>query len=139
MKAALQFARSRLSTMGLVEWTDALNFANIPRTLLDTSFHLEIGAALNEAEHQDNIHIGVPLVVRLFHSGYVDTGTARDVALDRSEQVIDDFISAPNRLNFPGIWNVKFESMEFAPFEATDDNVFLITVSFTVLVIKKTR
>lgn len=139
MRVALDFARSRLNLMGLSEWTDALNFVNVPRTHLDTSYHLEIGGITNAAEHQDNIHVSVPLVVRLFHSGYVDTGTARDTALDRAEQVIDDFISAPNRLTYPGLWNVQFEAMEFAPFDLSDDNVFLISIGFTVLVVKKTR
>ena len=135
----LDYCRGRLNTLGLVEWTDSFNFENIPRTLLDDIYHIELGTVSRKAEHHDNIEINVPMTVRVFGRAFVDTGAGRDAAFIQSDTIIDDFITAANRLTDNSIKTIQFDNMALQPLNDTNDNSLILVLDFTALVIKSTR
>jgi hypothetical protein len=139
MRVALDYSRSVLSGLSLTEWTDALNFDNIPRALLDGSYHLEFTTASNTREDHDNVHIVSPINIRIFQSGFIDTVAARDSVLDRAEDIIEGMVFGVTRLNYSGIKDCVFESLEVGPVAISNDNVFIARVGFNILVIKSTR
>jgi hypothetical protein len=136
---SLDYCRTRLNSLGLVEWTDSFNFENIPRTLLDDVYHLELGVVARKLEDHDNIELNVPLTVRVFGRAFVDTGAGRDAAIEQGDTIIDDFVCAANRLTDSVIKTIQFDSMELLPLTDTNDNSLILVLDFTALVVKSTR
>lgn len=139
IKGALDYCRDRLTSLGLAEWTDAFNSENIPRTLLDDTFHIEIGTVSRKFEHHDNIEINVPLTIRTFGRSFVDTGEGRDNAISLADTIIDEFVKAENRLNDTDIKTIQFDNMNLNALNESNDNSLVLVLDFTALIVKSTR
>lgn len=133
------YARTRLRALGYTEWSDGFNFVNIPRTKLDTAFHLDLGDAIGVSNNQDNQVIDVALTVRLFRAAARDPKSLIDVGVAAADVVICDFLSAANRLTQTGVQNVAFDAVVVEPLDETNDNGVIIKMQFTMLVIIGTR
>jgi len=130
------YARSRLTLLGLTEWSDGFNFQNIPRTLLNNVFHVELRQCNGAGNNQGAQHIECPISVRLFMSQGIDPKTLIDDAIVRADAFISDMIMAQNRLTFDTcVKDVKFDALDIEPIDASNDNGIIIKVDFTVLVI----
>lgn len=136
---SLTYCRNILTGLGLVEWTDAFNFENIPRTLLDDMFHIQVGTVSRRNEHHDNIEINVPLTIRTFGRSFVDTGAGRDSAINLGDSIIDEFVKASNRLNDTDIKTIQFDNLNLQALNDTNDNSLILVLDFTALVVKSTR
>ena len=130
------YARSRLTLLGLTEWIDGFNFQNIPRTLLDEKFHVELGRCIGTGNNQGGQSIECSLRVNLFMAPTIDPKTLIDDAVVRADTLISDMIMAQNRLTFDTcVKDVKFNALDILPIDASNDNGIIINVDFTVLVI----
>lgn len=139
LASVLAYPRARMKALGFVEHDDAENFENIPRTLLDRAFHLEMETFARDGENQDNMEMAVPFTLKFFKGITRDTLAARDAAIVSSDTIIDAFILASNRLTSSGIKTVVFDSGRIEELATDNDNAFMITLEFRALVIKSTR
>lgn len=135
----LDYARERMVSLGYIEHEDAFNFENIPRTLLDTAFHLELGTVSNANEAHDNVELSVPFAVRAFKRSFLLTKEGRDSAVVNADTIIDDFITSINKLNDDVVYNIIFDSLNLLQLNDSNDNSIIIQLDFTALVVKCTR
>lgn len=128
------YARTRLGVLGYTEWSDGFNYKDIPKTKLDSVYHLELGESTGISNNQDHQVIESPVTVRLFKSPSRQPKTLIDQGISVADTVIADFIRASNRTTQSGIKNVTFVSMAIEPLEDSNDNGVTIKIAFKVLV-----
>lgn len=133
------YARARLAALGYTEWCDGFNWANIPVTKLDTSFHVELEAARGVSNNQDYQAIEASFVVRLFRAPTRTPKGLIDTATEAGDGVISDFLAAANRTTQTGLKNVRFDTMTIEPLDDSNDNGVIIRIAFTALVLISTR
>ena len=133
------YVRARLLSLGFTEWTDGFNFSNIPKTKLESSYHVELGVSTGTAVNQDNQHIETPFAIRLFKAPTLRPKALIDSGIIVADTVIADLIKAENRLTQTEIKNVWFNNMAIEPLDDSNDNGLIIKIDFTALVIIGTR
>lgn len=129
------YFRARLNALGFREWKDGFNFENIPSTILDKSFHIEVpsGARLNAFDMTSN-DITQDVVVRVFFKGFRNPADAIDTAMLRYEQILESVLASENRIGVD-IKNVYFSSMQILPLSDSNDNAVILEISFSCLII----
>jgi hypothetical protein len=138
------YARARFATGGALagnrrrEHADGFNWKNIAKTLLDTSYVLELGQVVGVRNNQADLEMSVPLTVRLFMSPSRDPKTLIDEAILEGEQTVVAFVNTPTRLNAAGIKNVLFNNLAIEALDGSNDNGLIIRIDFTMLVIAST-
>jgi hypothetical protein len=125
-----------MNSLGHKEWRDALADDNIPRTLIDRSYHLQLGEASTIKQNQDLIEIMQPVVVKLYVKGYRSTWEGRDKALQFEEAIIRTALSEARRHQaYVGIRNVLFLSGSVAELSTDNDNTMRVTINFNCYLI----
>ncbi len=132
------YARTLMRGLSYVEWTDGFNFEDIPNTLLNSRFHVELGDASSKSINNDNDEILMPLTVRSFLQATGDPKKLIDQGALKGDTIITSFLKASNRTLQTGIKNVLFRSMKVLPLASSNDNGVIIEVRFDVLVIVST-
>ena len=133
------YARARLRALGYTEWKEGFNFENIPKTKLDSSFHLELGDARAVSHSQDNLEIEVPITVRIFRAPGKNSSDIVDRAITKGDEVRAGMLAAADRLTQSGIKNVLFETMAIEPLANSNDNGVIVTQGFTVVIVESLR
>ncbi len=129
------YARARMSALSYTEWSDGFEYTNIPKTLYESNYHLQLGQAGGVSNNQDNLSVLVPLTVRLPLNGANDPKTKIDEAVSRGDAILAEFIAPLNRLTQDTIKDVRFRSMSVEPWGNANDNSLLLTVEFEFFVI----
>ena len=125
------YARARLDSLGYTEWTDGFNFKNIPSTLLDTRYHLELLPVRGVSDSQQSQVMEAPVTVRLFKAAVRDARQTIDDGVSVGDTVIYEFLKASNRTSGASLKNVRFDSMAIEPLDETNDNGVIIKIDFT--------
>lgn len=133
------YARARLDALDFEEWSDGFNFENVPRTMQGRVYLLELGDISANRHNQDNVHLLVPLTVYLSIAATRKPVDLIDEAAGTLDTLISSFLSAENRTESSGIWNVNLRSARIEPLADSNDNGVRIIVSFDMLVISGTR
>lgn len=134
---ARSYMRSRAKGIGLVEWKDAFDPFNIPETILDGSFWLDMGEVSSGIKRDMyDYEINFPISVRIFKKGYK---TPAD-AIDDSVLLVENLIKAacaPATANAQGngIIGVTFDTSRIEPISASNNNSVMTTLTFNFLVI----
>ena len=126
------YFRGILDGLDYIEWRDALNFDNIPHTIIDRSYHIESISIAAGAANQLVYTYTYNVNIRLFRKAYNDTvGTFEELEADvlsLSEQVL----KASNRLSTTnGLLDVIPGSITFSPIDTSNDNLQVAIVGFT--------
>jgi len=133
------YVRARMRELGYTEWTDGFNFENIPRTRLDTTFHIALGASAGVSNNQDHQIINSPFTVRIFGAQTRTPKDLIDAAVVRADAVIAKMINPRKRLVEISIKNVVFNLMEVEQLDESNDNGVIVRVEFTASVFLSTR
>ncbi len=126
----LPYFRTRLNSLGFKEWTDALNFENIPDTILDGSYHLDFGSTNTNQNNQVDIDLGQTITVRLFCKGYRNTSETRDKLIANAENVFCDIIDPRNATIGPAVKDVGFTSMDIIALDDSNNNTMYAEMLF---------
>lgn len=132
------FARARMRVLGFTEWLGGFN-RDVPKTQLNTRFHLELGQPTNAGNDQDNFSIEVPFTVRTFVAPAKNTPPLIDQMIARGDTIIADFVKVLNRQTVAGIKNVQFNTMTVEPLDESNDNGVILQLNFSALVVVSTR
>jgi hypothetical protein len=129
------YFRARLNALGFREWKDGFNFENIPSTILDKSYHVEIprGSRLNAFDMSSN-DITQDVVVRVFFKGFRNPSEAIDLALLKYEQILQSVLASENRIGVD-IKNIYFDSCQILPLSDSNDNAVILEITFSCLII----
>lgn len=139
ISAALGYARSRLVVLGYTEWDDGFNSENIPRTLLDRSFHLTLGDCSNRKNSHDNLEIDCPVSVELYRAQNRKPKDLIDTGVGIADTVMADILNAANRLTYGnGLMNVTFQTMRVIKSSDSNDNSLRVQIDLIMTVIIST-
>jgi len=136
----LPFFRSQLNALQYKEWTDSFNFENIPSTILDRRYHLELNDALGVRNNQLDQECNAPVTIRIFFKAFRDTSAARDLAIKKGQEIIETVLKPEVRVTdyADGIKNIVFDSMLIEDAIVSNDNITVLTLGFTALVFLQT-
>jgi hypothetical protein len=127
------YFRERLESLGFSEHKDGFNLENIPKTIINRTFHILVssisGGPINHT-HQNTVST-VELV--LFFSGFRDVGESLDNAIDDVEKIVKDVCKVSNRTKT--LLNVVFNAVDFAPLNEQNDNSVAVRMEFSAEVI----
>lgn len=133
------FVRTRMQALGYTEWNDGFNWRNIPSTLLDQSFHVELNPSVGISNNQDSQDIETQFTVRIFRAPNREPNQLVDTATGLADTVIADLLRASIRTTQVELKNVRFNSMTVEQLDVSNDNGIVVTMVFTALVIISTR
>lgn len=130
MTAVRSYFVARCEGLGRVEHKDAFNFANISRNEIPKAFHIELGSFAGSPINQQSLDFTCDVVVRLFFHGYRYPVDGVDAAVIETEKLVKSSLKASNRLA-GNLKNVVLQSVVIEPFETTNDNAIISTITFT--------
>jgi hypothetical protein len=135
---AKQYFRDCLTGLGYKEHLDAFNFENIPGTLFDKAFHVELINAAGFPHDNQCIKIEPSFLCRIFLKGFRNPAAKLDEALVRAQAIIEEALRASKRLGEPTVHNVHFNTLDIRPLE-TNDNAIIIELGFRCQVYSETN
>jgi hypothetical protein len=127
------YFKDRLTGLGYTEWEDGFNFENIPETILDRSFHVFLGSINGGPINHTHQDTESEVILRVFFRGYRSEVLAIDESIEGVEEIIRDVCKVANRT--ATLLNVVFNSVEFNPLNAENDNSVFVEMSFAARVI----
>lgn len=129
------FFRTRLDGLGYREWTDGFNFENVPATVIDKSYHLEVGNIKSGPANQMHHIFDYGLTVSVVFKGFRDPSSAIDFALDAGQDILDDILSPAQRLQTDGLKDIRPVNIAVRPLADSNDNAVVLEMEFSALMI----
>lgn len=120
--------------VGLAYHEDAFAVDNIPSSILNKAFCLEIGQINLVQTDQNILTLSCPVTVRFYLSGYRDPISAIDQSMVIAENLVIESQSCVNRFAAP-LKNIVLGSILPQAIAEDNDNAVLTTVEFTALII----
>lgn len=124
------FYKNRLEILGFSQWDDGFNFQNIPSTILDKAFHIEVNPAVGGVINPHVQNLQMPVTIRVFRKGFRDINAGIDSALEDVENIICDILLPSVRLS-SAIKNVVFDGFSVNPLDGSNDNAIMIEMNFS--------
>lgn len=129
------YFRSHMDALNFKEHKDAFNYENIPSTIINKSYHLDTGTGGRKGEYTNQSQdIEHDCVVRVFFKGYRYPALAIDEAMTSYDTILARVLSAENRLQV-GIKNIYLNDVSIKPYQASNDNLVLLEITFTCLMV----
>jgi len=126
------YFRSRLESLGYVEWDDAFNSDNIPETILDNAYHIFLpsitGGPINHTDQSTESEI----TLLVFKKGYRNSNEAIDESILSVETIVKDVCKIANRTSL--LLNVVFNSADISKIDQSSDNAVVLELRFTAFV-----
>jgi hypothetical protein len=129
------YFRTKLDALNYREWEDGFNFENIPSTILDGSYHIEVGSITGGPANQVHHTFLMPITVRIFFKGYRTPGEAIDAALNEANLILDEILKPSNRLQTNGLKDVRPVSIQPVALQLSNDNAVILTMGFEAYLI----
>jgi hypothetical protein len=128
--------RQAVAALGFTEHDDGFNFNNIPSTLLDGSFHVELGVITTGPANQAHHTLRYPVTVRVFFKGYRDPNDQIDQALDQAQTILESVLSFDQRLAQDlNRKDIRPLSVSVNPLANSNDNAMILELEFEVYTI----
>lgn len=127
------YFRTHMDALGYKEHKDAFNYANIPNTIINRSYHIETPTGGRRGNYTNASQpIEHDCVIRVFFKGYRYPATAIDEAMTSYDEILDTVLLSSNRLD-AGIKNIYLNDVSVKPYEASNDNLVLLEITFSCL------
>lgn len=132
--------RIAASDSDLKEWKDALVFddaANIPSTLLDTRYHIELDSWTSTPAQDQSVEDRFVIRLTLFKKGFTTPQDALDDLLDKVLDIRHELINPLNVEAFKTSNNSAIEAVEntsgaSSEIDSTNDNTVKVALEFNV-------
>ena len=128
------FYKNRLEILGFTQWSDGFNFENIPSTILDKAFHIQVNSTAGGVISPHVQNINMPVTIRVFRKGFRDVSAGIDSALADVESIICDILAPSVRLG-SAIKNVVLDDFSVNPLADSNDNAIMLELNFTNLIV----
>lgn len=130
------YFKARMEALGYQEWPDGFNFENIPDSILDQSFHVELRQVNPEGlDSPSHLELRVPVTVRVYLKGYRYPADAIDSAMVRLDDIYKEILKPTNRLSGTGgLRNVLPTAASVDPLNAENDNAVVLVLGFECFV-----
>jgi hypothetical protein len=125
-----------MAALGYKEWENGFRNDNLPKTLLDTHYFLELGRCSSDGYHEGHTMVRCPIKVELFRMPGRDLKSIRDKVIENADAFIVSATAAANRLNYhEGLKNILFDGLEVEQLAESNDNGCIATMEFVALVV----
>jgi len=125
---------ARGKQVGLSEHLDAFNVENIASTVIDKSFHVEMGVGTGVRLNMTDQEIDQPVTVRIFRKGFRNAQQGLDLVIAESEKYIKAAVDQTKSLTGE-LKNVRLDTIVYESLAQSNDNIAVARVEFTALVI----
>lgn len=112
------------------EWQDAFNVDNIPSTVINGAYHIEIDPATYLGTAHSCLGFKAPVRVRAFFKGHKTAAAAIDKATLYADSIIKECCKSTNRLTQPLIKNVLPSSVDIKALAESNDNIAYLDLTF---------
>ncbi|MCA9313680.1 hypothetical protein KDA08_05220 [Candidatus Saccharibacteria bacterium] len=127
------YFRARLKSLGYTEWQDAFNRDNIPASIINKSFHILTPSILGSSINQNHQNTSTTVSIQFVIKGYRYPSEAKEKAMLETERIIKDVCKIVNRTSV--LLNVIFEGSTMDALNTSDDNIVLVDMEFTAVVV----
>jgi len=132
MKSVREYIRNRMSTLSLKEWTDEKNVENIPRSLLEKVFHVELSSGTELSQNQTDLVVQLLPTVTIFKIGYRNTSQNADEIFTKIETVIKAVTNTPLAVTQDQMKIIRLENFTVDQINVSNDNIFIAEIVFYV-------
>ena len=122
----------------LVEWTGSLeDIGNIPKTILDKSYHITIGAGTSTSKIDRHIEDDFSTIITTFKRAFNDPVGARDTAIQKANCIRLDMVSPLNieaykSANDGNIEDVVSIGITPSEIDLTNDNIIKVETELNI-------
>lgn len=128
------FFQTQLNGLKLKEWKDPFNWENNPSTILDKSYHIENPRGYRDGAYDmASSDIRFEVVVRVFLKGFRTPRDAEQAAMGYWDKINAKILAPQTRLGTT-IKNVYFESHNIDPIANSNDNIAVLEMTFSCLI-----
>ena len=124
------FFRDRLEALGFSEHNQPFEPNEIGANIVDESFHIEIGTIATGPANQRVHSFSVPVLVRIYKTGYSNINDAYDEVIGVGDAVLADFLQPSVRIADP-IKNIVPNTIQPRPLAPSNDNIIILELAFT--------
>lgn len=125
------YFRARLNNLGFKEWADGFNIANIPSTVLNNAYSLEVGTINIQMGGNNHWDFSYPVTLRVVTKGFKNVSQAIDAALDTAQTILADILQPSVRMKNDGIKLIRATSLNTAQGAPSNDNLVMLTITFS--------
>ncbi len=134
------FFRTQLNALNYREWTDAFVVENIPSTILDGSYHLDVGHIQITRPMGGNgtaYEISFPVTIKVFSKGYRHAAAAIDGALDDAQAILAALLDPSVRLSqtMVGLKDIRPSSIDTKPLQVSNEHCVILVMGFSAYLI----
>jgi hypothetical protein len=132
------FFRGVMNGLKYREWADGFNIANIPATILDGSYHLDVGhikISPTMGAQARAFEFSYPVTLKVLSKGFKNPGLAIDRALDNAQGILEVLMPQANALTQVGIKNVSPTGLDTQPLQVSNDNAVILVMTFDMYLI----
>ena len=133
----LESITTKVESLGFELWDDAFPVDNIPSTISDRAFQIEIGSITSGAANQRTHIFRMPLNVRVIRRGFRYPNEARSSALVDADTILAGLLAASFRLG-PIVDDVKDlipTSVDLGGRRGTNNKNIILSLSFEALIV----
>lgn len=125
------FFRTELDTLGFREWTDPFVIDNIPATILDGAYHLDIGniRISNIGVQAKAYSFSYPVTLKVLSKGFRNPSVAIDAALDNAEDIIEALLGAT--IDNHGLKQINPTALTTQPLQLSNEHAVILVMSFS--------
>lgn len=119
--------KDEMISLGFSWWSDSFNFENVPSTLIDKSFHIDLDGEVRQEEKDPRGSVfALPYKISFVIKGFRDVDQGHSLALDSGEKIIKHFLSSQNELKEKGIININLDQgLVLSAKNPSNDNLIL--------------
>lgn len=127
------YFRTRMNALSFKEWPDGFNFENIPKNIINKTFHIQSDTITPDATNMTTYDFSSPVILRLFIKGFRDPAQAIDDAIGFYEEILCEVLDPANRLGTL-IQNISPGPTSILPLSDNNDNAVILEMEFTARV-----
>lgn len=126
------FFKDQLVALKFKEWTDPFNITNIPATIFDRSYHLDLGKMTIESMGANGrgFQFNNNVTLKMCRKGFRDPSKAVDEGLDQAQTIMGAIVAGARRLDQVGLKIVLPTGLDVQAFTQDNDHSAIIVMSF---------
>jgi len=129
------YFRTNLAALGFTEWKDVFNVDNIPASKMEKAFHISaVSGSRRDPFDPNSLEVQAECVIHLWRKGFKNPSDAADRSLVDLDAVLLRVLDPARRFG-PAIKNVYYNGHTIEALDATNDNVAVLEITFTCLII----
>jgi len=121
----------------LVEWNDAFNEDNIPKTIIDKRcFHILVGKfKVVNIDQPRFIQFSGDATITLYYPAAKNLPQNVDDIIAKGQAIVERAMMAKNRVTQPSIKSVQVINFDPSPMSRSNDNAVRLTIDFSLVIV----